>query len=82
MTLSEVARETGLTRAAARRFLLTLVDVGYVRTDGRQFSLTPRILELGYAYLSGAGLPGIAEPHLRWLVSPGRGERLGLGAGR
>lgn len=68
MTLSDVARETGLTRAAARRFLLTLVDIGYVRTDGRQFSLTPRVLELGYAYLSGAGLPEVAAPHLHWLV--------------
>jgi IclR family pca regulon transcriptional regulator len=68
MTLSEVARETGLTRAAARRFLLTLADIGYVRTDGRQFSLTPRVLELGYAYLSGAGLPEVAAPHLHWLV--------------
>lgn len=68
MTLSEVARETGLTRAAARRFLLTLADVGYVRTDGRRFSLTPRVLELGYAYLSAAGLTDVAAPHLQWLT--------------
>src|SRR5207237_9164578 len=52
LTLSEVAREAGLTRAAARRFLLTLVELGYVRSDGREFSLRPRVLELGYAYLS------------------------------
>ena len=52
LTLSDVARRTGLTRAAARRFLLTLTDLGYVRTDGRQFALTPRVLDLGYAYLS------------------------------
>ncbi|ADH67709.1 MULTISPECIES: IclR family transcriptional regulator domain-containing protein [Nocardiopsis] len=64
MTLSEVARETDLTRAAARRFLLTLVDLGYVRTDGRLFSLTPRVLELGYAYVASAGLPDVAQPHL------------------
>jgi IclR family pca regulon transcriptional regulator len=51
-TLSEVARETGLTRAAARRFLLTLADLGYVRADARRFALTPRVLDLGYAYLS------------------------------
>ncbi len=51
LTLSDVARRTNLTRAAARRFLLTLVDLGYVRTDGKQFSLTPRVLDLGYAYL-------------------------------
>ncbi|GHC79538.1 IclR family transcriptional regulator [Nocardiopsis terrae] len=64
MTLSEVARATELTRAAARRFLLTLVDLGYVRTDGRMFSLTPRVLELGYAYVASAGLPDVAQPHL------------------
>ncbi|MBR8744265.1 IclR family transcriptional regulator C-terminal domain-containing protein [Nocardiopsis sp. MG754419] len=64
MTLSEVARATDLTRAAARRFLLTLVDLGYVRTDGRLFSLTPRVLELGYAYVASAGLPDVAQPHL------------------
>ncbi|CAL9360814.1 Pca regulon regulatory protein [Nocardiopsis dassonvillei] len=64
MTLSDVARETHLTRAAARRFLLTLADLGYVRTDGRQFSLTPRVLELGYAYVASAGLPDVAQPHL------------------
>lgn len=67
MTLSEVARETDLTRAAARRFLLTLVDLGYVRTDGRLFSLTPRVLELGYAYVASAGLPEVAQPHLEEL---------------
>ncbi|SIO89227.1 IclR family transcriptional regulator C-terminal domain-containing protein [Nocardiopsis sp. JB363] len=64
MTLSEVARATDLTRAAARRFLLTLVDLGYVRTDGRMFCLTPRVLELGYAYVASAGLPDVARPHL------------------
>ncbi|RNL86238.1 IclR family transcriptional regulator [Halostreptopolyspora alba] len=69
MTLSEVARATGLTRAAARRFLLTLVDLGYVRTDGRTFALTPRVLELGYAYLSSAGLPEVAQPHLEELAA-------------
>ncbi|GLW06036.1 IclR family transcriptional regulator [Microtetraspora sp. NBRC 13810] len=69
LTLSEVARETGLTRAAARRFLLTLVGLGYVRTDGRLFALSPRILELGYAYLSSLSLPEVAEPHLERLVA-------------
>jgi IclR family pca regulon transcriptional regulator len=69
MTLSEVARVTGLTRAAARRFLLTLADLGYVRTDGRMFALTPRVLELGYAYLSSAGLPEVAQPHLQRLTA-------------
>jgi IclR family transcriptional regulator, pca regulon regulatory protein len=69
LTLSEVARTTGLTRAAARRFLLTLVKLGYVRNDGREFSLRPRVLELGYAYLSGLALPEVAAPYLEELVA-------------
>ncbi|MBW6434454.1 helix-turn-helix domain-containing protein [Actinoplanes hulinensis] len=69
LTLSDVARACGLTRAAARRFLLTLTDLGYVRTDGRLFSLAPRILELGYSYLSSLSLPEVAEPHLERLVA-------------
>ncbi len=69
MTLSDIARDTGLTRAAARRFLLTLVELGYVRTDGRFFSLTPRVLELGYAYLSGLSLTEVAQPHVEDLVA-------------
>jgi IclR family transcriptional regulator, pca regulon regulatory protein len=67
-TLSEVARDTALTRASARRFLLTLEELGYVRSEDRRFVLTPRVLELGYAYLSGLTLPQIAQPHLRELV--------------
>jgi IclR family transcriptional regulator, pca regulon regulatory protein len=69
LSLSDVARETGLTRAAARRFLLTLVKLGYVRSDGREFSLRPLVLELGYAYLSGLAMPEIASPHLEELVA-------------
>ncbi|MFI5937738.1 IclR family transcriptional regulator C-terminal domain-containing protein [Actinoplanes sp. NPDC051494] len=69
LTLSEVARFSDLTRAAARRFLLTLADLGYVRTDGRLFSLTPRVLELGYAYLSGMALPEVVQPHLESLAA-------------
>ncbi|UUU26213.1 IclR family transcriptional regulator domain-containing protein [Streptomyces sp. DSM 40750] len=69
LTLSEVARTCELTRAAARRFLLTLVDLGYVHTDGRLFRLTPRVLELGYAYLSGFTLSDLAGPHLERLVA-------------
>jgi IclR family pca regulon transcriptional regulator len=67
LTLSEVAAETGLSRAAARRFLLTLVDLGYARQTGDRFALTPRVLRLGTAYLSGFGLPEIAQPHLERL---------------
>lgn len=72
LTLSEVARASGLTRAAARRFLLTLVDLGYVRTDGRMFALRPRVLELGYAYLSTLGLDDVAAPHMEQLVASTR----------
>jgi IclR family transcriptional regulator, pca regulon regulatory protein len=68
MTLSEVARETDLSRAAARRFLHTLVELGYVVTDGRVFALRPRVLELGYAYLSSLSLPEVAQPHLERLA--------------
>jgi IclR family pca regulon transcriptional regulator len=67
MTLTELAARTDLTRATARRFLLTLADLGYVVTDGKLFSLTPRVLELGFSYLSGLSLPEIAQPHLEAL---------------
>jgi len=67
MTLAEVARETGLNRATARRLLLTLENLNYVqRRDGR-FRLTPRVLELGYAYLSSFALPQLALPFLETL---------------
>lgn len=69
LSLSDVARRTGLTRAAARRFLLTLATLGYVHTDGRLFSLRPRLLELGHAYLSTLGLDEVAAPHLEALVA-------------
>lgn len=64
MTLSEVAAACGLTRAGARRILLTLEHLGYVAVDGRQFSLTPRILELGYSYLSATPLWDLALPYM------------------
>jgi IclR family transcriptional regulator, pca regulon regulatory protein len=62
LTLSEVARMTGITRATARRILLTLEQVGHVRSDGRLFSLTPRVLSLGWAYLSSLNLWEAAQP--------------------
>src|SRR6266699_1838033 len=68
LTLSEVATSTGLSRAAARRFLRTLVQLGYMRSDGSRFTLRPKILELGYAYLSSLTLPEVAMPHLEQLV--------------
>jgi IclR family transcriptional regulator, pca regulon regulatory protein len=67
LTLSEVAQRTGLTRATARRVLLTLDDLGYVSADGRHFSLTPRVLDLGYAYLSSLNIQQIAQPYLETL---------------
>ena len=69
MTLSDVARKTGLSRATARRFLLTLGELGYVRTDGKSFGLTARVLDLGYSYLSGLSLPEIAQPYLERLAA-------------
>jgi IclR family transcriptional regulator, pca regulon regulatory protein len=68
LTLSDVARITGLTRAAARRFLHSLVALGYVRTDGRLFALRPRVLELSRSYLSVLGLPAVALPHMEELA--------------
>ena len=69
MTLSEVAEAAGITRAGARRILLTLVQLGYVAVDGRQFHLTARILELGFAYLSSMPFWNLAEPIMEALVS-------------
>lgn len=68
LTLSEIAERAGLTRAAARRFLLTLRDLGYVESDGRLFSLSPRVLELGYSYLSSLPVWEVARPHLEELA--------------
>jgi IclR family pca regulon transcriptional regulator len=67
MTLSEVARRAALTRATTRRLLLTLEELGYVRSDGREFRLTPLVLQLGYAYLSGLSLAELALPHMQEL---------------
>ena len=69
LTLSEVANRTGLTRAAARRFLLTLESIGYVRSQNRRFSLRPAVLELAHSYLSSMNLPEIAMPHLESLAA-------------
>jgi IclR family pca regulon transcriptional regulator len=68
LTLSDVARQTGLTRAAARRFLLTLQQLGFVDSNEREFYLTPRILQLGYAYLSSTPFWDLAQAHIEELV--------------
>jgi IclR family pca regulon transcriptional regulator len=67
-TLTEVATRTGLTRAGARRILLTLQTLGYVESDGKLFALTPRILDLGFAYLSSMPMWDVAEPVMEQLV--------------
>jgi IclR family pca regulon transcriptional regulator len=67
LTLAEVAQRTGLTRATARRLLLTLDELGYVSSNGRRFSLTPRVLDIGYAYLSSLNIQQIAQPFLEAL---------------
>jgi IclR family pca regulon transcriptional regulator len=68
MTLAEVARTIGANRASTRRSLLGLEALGYVRGDGRRFSLTPKVLSLGYGYRSGLALPEVARPHLQRLM--------------
>ena len=69
LTLSDIARAIGVSRSTARRSLLTLQYLGYVaQVDGR-FHLLPRVLDLGYAYLSSFGLPEIAQPHLEALTA-------------
>ncbi|MGG5820692.1 IclR family transcriptional regulator domain-containing protein [Falsiroseomonas sp. HW251] len=64
MTLSEVARRTGISPGAAQRILRTLTSLGYVGSDGTRFSLRPRALQLGYAYLASLPLAAIAQPLL------------------
>lgn len=64
LTVAQAADRTKLTRAAARRYLLTLVALGYAESDGKYFSLSPRVLRLGYAYLSTASLPKMVQPIL------------------
>src|SRR5690349_25079347 len=67
LTLSDVAKLTGVTRAAARRYLHTLAQLDYAAFDGRYFSLTPKVLRLGYAYLSSSPLPERLQPVLERL---------------
>lgn len=68
LTLTEIARATGLARATARRALITYEHLGYVETHGRTFALTPRVLSLGFPPLSRTSLPEIAAPHLAELA--------------
>jgi len=68
VTVSEAAELAGLTRATARRILLTCVRLGFAETDGRVFRLTPRVLRLGYGYLSSLPMWETAQPHMRQLA--------------
>jgi len=67
MTASQLALRTGLSRSAARRYLLTLAHLGYLHTDGKLFELTPRVLRVGWSYFDSARLPRIAQPYLSQL---------------
>ncbi|WP_304639677.1 IclR family transcriptional regulator domain-containing protein [Pseudomonas sp.] len=68
MTLSEVAARTQMDRAKARRFLLTLHALGFVRRSGRYFELTPRVLQLGYAYQSSNQYRAVVQQYLEELT--------------
>ena len=66
---STAARRTGMTRAAARRYLLTLQHLGYVESDGKLFWLTPRVLRLGWSYVDSANVARIAQPFLQRITA-------------
>jgi IclR family pca regulon transcriptional regulator len=68
LTVAEVARAIGVTRASARRTLLTLEELGYLRCDDRRFTLTPKLLDVGHGYRAGLALPDVARPHLQQLM--------------
>ena len=68
MSLSEVASAAALARPTARRILRTLESLGYVRVAGAGYTLTPRVLELGSAYVQSLGLWDVARPHMERLV--------------
>ena len=68
MTLDEVAARSGFSRSATRRLLRTLATRGYIAFDGRRFSLTPRLLNLGYAQQSQLSLADVARPHAEGLA--------------
>ena len=68
LTITDVSNLTGLERATARRCLLTLARDGYATFDGKFFQLTPRVLRLGFAYLSSTPLPRLVQPYLEKLA--------------
>ena len=64
LSIAEASKLTELDRATVRRSLLTLAELGYADYDGKFFTLTPKILRLGHAYLSATPLPALLQPHL------------------
>src|SRR5262245_56992793 len=77
LTPSEVAQRTGLTRTAARRYLLSLLHFGYAASDGKRFWLLPRVLRLGQGYLESARLPRLVQPFIQ-RVSMQSGETVNV----
>lgn len=78
MTLSEVAVQTGLSRATARRLLLTLQQLGFVHSNGRNFELSPQVLDLGYAFLSAHNFTGVIQAQIE-RVTQELGESCSVG---
>jgi IclR family pca regulon transcriptional regulator len=68
LTISEVAERTGLTRAAARRYLITLAHLGFVSQDRKMFALAPKVLRLAQSYMHSARLPRVVQPELHKLA--------------
>jgi IclR family transcriptional regulator, pca regulon regulatory protein len=68
LTITKAAELADLTRPTARRILLTLVHLGFADTDGKNFSLTPKVLRLGFGYLAALPYWETAQPYLRQLA--------------
>jgi IclR family pca regulon transcriptional regulator len=79
LSLAEIAQLTGLSRPTVRRIVLTLEQLGYIRAEGKQFSLTSHVLGLGYAYLSSLNLTEVAQPYMEE-VTKATGQTCSLAA--
>jgi len=69
MTAAQIGQRTGMTRTAARRYVLTLQHLGYITGDGKQYWLTPRVLRLGHSYIESARLPRLGQPFLQRIAA-------------
>jgi len=69
LTIAKVSERTGFTRAVARRYLFTLQALGYVIQSGDRFSLTPRLLDLGFTYLSTLDITSVVQPFMEQVTS-------------